>query len=86
MQELNAMRKKVFLLTAIAIGLIVIGFLLFMGMPFIGMPLFIIGIVASLITAGTIGGKFTLLYKVQCTLYTIFTYMGMKKRNLSILL
>ena len=50
MQELNAMRKKVFLLTAIAIGLIVIGFLLFMGMPFIGMPLFIIGIVASRIT------------------------------------
>lgn len=63
MQKLNAMRKKVFLLTAIAIGLIVVGFILFMGMPVIGMPLFFVGIIVSLVTAGTIGGKFTLLYK-----------------------
>ena len=63
MQKLNAMRKKVFLLTAIAIGLIVVGFLLFMGLPAIGMPLFIVGIILSLVSAGTIGSKFTLLYK-----------------------
>lgn len=63
MQKLNEMRKKVFLLTAIAIGLIVVGFLLFMGLPAIGMPLFIVGIILSLVSAGTIGSKFTLLYK-----------------------
>lgn len=63
MQKLNAMRKKVFLITAIAIGLIAIGFVLFVGMPAIGGPLFFIGIIISLISAGTIGSKFKLLYK-----------------------
>ena len=63
MQKLNAMRKKVFLITAIAIGLIAIGFVLFVGMPAIGGPLFFIGIIISIISAGTIGSKFKLLYK-----------------------